>query len=204
MIGIGGDAQLRVEAGLERCVELGEVLAQTELGVGVRRIDGRDLDDRRGQQALDVGHRGHEAAALRGAERFEERRGQLVAAALEHGPFRTSRGGELRRSDAPVRGARIDLDQTVRLERTEETAQVAGVEIEPRPQRPHIATFVADLPQHAGGAERSATLEEPIVEGADALRDGPIEAANLGDHRPIRAVIDFGRGHSLTLVREWR
>ena len=97
--------------------------------------------------------------------------------------------GEPRRSDAPVRVAEVDLDQTVRLERTEETAQVAGVEIEPRPQRTHVATVVTDLPQHPGGAEWSATLEEPVVEGADALRDGPVEAANLGDHRRVRAAV---------------
>ena len=197
MIGVGGDAQLRVEAGLEPCIELGEVLGQAVLSVGMQRVDGCDVDDRGGQQALDVAHRRHEPAALGSAQWFEERSSQFVGAAFEHSPFRDPEVGEPRRSDAPVRVAEVDFDQSVRLERTEETAQVAGVEIEPRPQRTHVAT-VTDLPQHPGGAEWSATLEEPVVEGADALRDGPVEAANLGDHRRVRAAVF----HSLTLVRE--
>ena len=47
-----------------RAVELGEVLRQAVLGVGMQRIDRRDLDDRRRQEALDVAHRRHEALAL--------------------------------------------------------------------------------------------------------------------------------------------
>ena len=167
---------------------------------------GRDLDDRRGQQALDVAHRRHEAG-LRCAALSGSRNDAASSSERRSSTARSARpaAGQLRRADAPVRLARIDRDQPVRFERTEQTAEVAGVEIEPRPQRPHIATVVADLPQHAGGAEWSATLEESIVEGADALRDGPVEAADLRDHRPIHAVVDScRRAHSLTLVRECR
>src|SRR5207249_75 len=69
----------------------------------------------------------------------------------------------------------------------------ARVEPEPRPQQSHLAAVEPDLPQHPRLAERPVAAEEVVVQRPDALRDRPVEATNLLEHR-LR--------HSLTLVRE--
>ena len=74
----------------------------------------------------------------------------------------------------------------------EQAAGVARVEPEAAPQRANLAAVGPDLPQHARLGERAVAREIVIVERADALRHGPVEAADLLDH--------LG-GHCLTLVR---
>ena len=70
---------------------------------------------------------------------------------------------------------------------------MARVEPEPGAQRPHLAALLPDLPEHARLAERAAAGEVAVVERAHPLGDGPVEAANLRDHRRV---------HSLILVRD--
>ena len=105
------------------------------------------------------------------------------------------RRGEPRDADAAIAVAGLERHQAGGLEAAEQAAQVAGIELEPLAQRPDLAALLADLPQHAGRAERAVPCEEVVVERAHPLRDDPVEPAHLGDHRGI---------HYLTLVSDRR
>ena len=142
---------------------------------------------------LDLLHRRDEASALRVGQRLEERLRQRVAAAVEHGPLGRAGGGEAGGTHPLVVFAGAHLDQTVALERAQQPAQVAGVQIEPGSQRADLAAGITDLPEHTCLSERTVAGEVAVVEGADALGDDPVEAAHPIDRRPI---------HSLTIVRE--
>ena len=153
-------------------------------------VDGADLDHRGGQQPLDVAHRADEALALRrvsgsSSDARSRRRG---------GRARPARPGP-RRSRARGRGGRarrLDAEHAVALERAQQPASVARVELEPGPQRAHLAAVLPDLPQHARLGQRPAAREVVVVERADALGHRAVEAPDLLDHR---------LGHYLTLVR---
>src|SRR4029077_5403678 len=93
-----------------------------------------------------------------------------------------------------VRLVRLDADQLVALQRPQQSAQVAGVQVEPGAQPPHVAAVRADLPQQPGLRERPVAGQERVIQRADPLRDGPVEPPDLVDHVAL---------HSLTLVREW-
>ena len=147
---------------------------------------------RGGQQPLDVAHRAHQPLALRGRQRRQERRGELGRAAVEQRPLREPGGREPRGPHAAIAVALVDGHHPVGLERAQQAAGVAGVEPEPAAQRAHLAPVRPDLPQHARLGERAVAREIVIVERPDALRDGPVEAADLLDHLI---------GHYLTLVR---
>ncbi len=73
------------------------------------------------------------------------------------------------------------LIEPVALERAEDTAHVARVEVKARAQRPYFAVAAPDLPEHAGLAERPAAAEEVVVESAHPLGDRAVEAAHLLD-----------------------
>ena len=103
-----------------------------------------------------------------------------------------ARGRGARHADALVAARRRHGDQPGGLERAQQPAEVARVEPEPRPQRAHLRAVRTDLPQHPRLAERAVARQEVIVERADALRHGAVEAADL---------LDLLRGHYLTLVR---
>src|SRR5262249_8392137 len=129
----------------------------------------------------------------RGAQRLEERAGERLTSFVEELALRRARGRQPRRPDAPVLQARLDHDEPRRLERAEGAADVARVEAEPGAEQPHVAAVPPELPEEPGRAQRAVAREVTVVEGADALRDEPVEAAHLAD----RARID-----SLILVRE--
>ena len=74
--------------------------------------------------------------------------------------------------------AGADLDQGVGLQRAEKAAEVSRVEIEPGSQHPYLAAVFADLPQQPRLPERSVSSEVVVVEGADALGDGPVEPSH--------------------------
>jgi hypothetical protein len=165
---------------------------QAALGVGVRRVHAADLDDPGGEQSLDVAHRGDEALALALVERRQERGRQLVAAPVEHVALSAALAREVRGADPPVAAAGRDGDQPGGLERAQQAADVARVELEVGSQRSHVAAVRADLPQHARLAEGAVGREEAVVERAEALRDDAVEATNLLHHAAV---------HCLTLVR---
>ena len=66
---------------------------------GIRRAD---LDQPRGEEPLHVPHRRDEALSLPVVERFEERRGELVAARVEPRAFAAAGAREARRADASI------------------------------------------------------------------------------------------------------
>ena len=120
-------------------------------------------------------------------ERLEQRGGERVAAAVEL-PSSAWPGGVARatRTRWSLLAGRHG-DQPGGLERAQQPAEVARVQPEPRPQRAHLRAVRADLPQHPRLAERAVTRQEVIVQRADALRHGAVEAADL---------LDLLRGHS--------
>jgi hypothetical protein len=75
----------------------------------------------------------------------------------------------------------------------EKTAHIPRVETKSPAQRPHVAAFRPDLPEHPRLAERVVPSEKSILERPDALSDDAVESAYLGDQLLI---------HSLTIVRE--
>ncbi len=87
---------------------------------------------------------------------------------------------------------RLDDDQPVGLERTQEPAEVAGIECEQRTQAYDVAALGPDLPEHACLAERPVPREEVVLERPDALGHEPVEAADSGDgvHRSLILVRD--------------
>ena len=157
------------------------------------RADDRELDERRGQQPLDLGHRRDEPLAPRLAQRLEERAGQLVALPVEQLTLGEPRARQLTRAHASVPGARVDADEPGALERAQQAAEVARVELEARAQPADVAAVGSDLPEHPRLAERPVAREVVVFERADSLRDEPVEAPHLTDR---------GVGHSLILVRD--
>src|SRR5690606_11492415 len=71
------------------------------------------------------------------------------------------------------------------LERPQEPAEVAGVEPEPRPQGPHVAAALGDLPQDPRRPERQVAGQVPVVQRPDPLGHRAVEAADRADHRPL-------------------
>jgi hypothetical protein len=189
-----GDAPGRVEAAVEAPGQLLDVGPQAAPGVRFPRVAHADDDGRGGQQPLHVGHGGDEPAALPLAERAEQRGGGLVGAAVEFGPFGLSGGGQPRGPEPSVRLVHLDGDHPVPLQRAQQPAQVAGVQVQPGAQVPDLAAVRADLPQQPRLPERAAAGQEGVAECACALGDGPVEPPDLVDH---------GLVHSLTIVREW-
>ena len=192
---VGGDAAGDVESAVEPVRQLGEVGPQAEPGVRMPGIAGADLHRRGHQQPLDLGHRRDEPGALPRAQRAEDGRGQVVGAPVQHRALGQPAAGQARGADPPVGPALFHRDEPVVLQRAQQPAQVARVQVEPRPQQPDVAALGADLPQQPGLPERAVAGQVRIVERSDPLRHGPVEPAYLTDHV---------RMHSLTLVREIR
>jgi hypothetical protein len=188
-----GAAQRCVEPGVEPAIDLGEVGGQALLGRGLGRVHGLDVDKGGGEQPLDVGHGGDQPGALGLAERRKEQPCQFVAAPIEHAALGRARLREASGADAPVALVRAHVDESRRFQRAQQAAEVAAVELEPGPQRAHVAAPVTDLPEHPCLAEGTGAGEVVVLEGAHPLGDEPVEPAHLGHH---------GVAHSLTNVRE--
>src|SRR6266702_28273 len=184
---VGGrrDAPGRVEAAVEAPGQLVHVGPQAAPGIRVPRIAHAGHDGRGVQQPLHLRHGGDEPATLPLAQRPEQRDGGVVGETVELGTFGLTGDGEPRRPDPPVRLVRLDGDQPVPFQRPQQPAQVAGVQVQPRPQVPDVAAVRADLPQHPGLPQRAATGQERVVERAGPLGDGPVEPPDLVDHRPL-------------------
>ena len=69
---------------VEPAVDLGEVRLQAAPSIAMRGVDDVDAHERRGEQSLDFGHRGHESLLFGVAQRFEHRADEGVAASIEH------------------------------------------------------------------------------------------------------------------------
>jgi hypothetical protein len=191
--GLAGPEDLARPARVEPPGELGEVLDHAEARVPVAGIARTDFDRQCDQQPLDLGHRRDQAIALGPAQRLDDRGRQIVGATVELGPLRQARVCEPHGPDASIGLMLINDDEACRLQRPQQPAHVAGVEIQPGSQRPDISSIRADLPQQTCLTERPVAREEPVVEAADPLGDGAVEPPDLVDHCSV---------HSLTVVRE--
>ena len=190
----GGDAPGRIEPFLEAVRQLGDVGMDCPAGVRVPGVTHADPDRRGHQEPLDLGHRRYQPLPLPLAERVEDGGGRVVGEPVEFGSFGAPAAGQAGCPYPAVRVARLDDDHPVALQRAQQAAQVAGVQVEPGPQQPEVAALGTDLPQQARLPEGSAAGQERLVQRADSLRDDPVEPPDLLDHPSI---------HSLTLVREW-
>ena len=147
--------------------------------------------------ALDLGYykaAGLDVKLLNGGPQIVP--GQVVAAGVQQLELTPSGARQPDQPDPLVRWVGLELHQTLVLELAQQAAQVAGVQVQPGPQRAEVGAATrctVDLPQHPGGAQRPAPGEVLVVQGADPLGHDPVEAPDGGD---------FAVGHSLTLVRE--
>src|SRR5262249_50763240 len=128
--------------------------------------------------------------ALGLAQRSENRPGHLVRQPVQHSQLSLPGCGELDHPHAGICGGRAGTNQPLALASAQQPADADQVPAQPASQLADDATALPDLEQQARGAERARAAEKAAVERADALRDGAVEAADLGD-----AV------HYLTIVR---
>src|SRR6266700_874854 len=171
----GGDAPGRVEAAVEAPGQLLDVGPQAAPGLRVPWVTHADHDGRGGQQPLHVGHGGDEPAALTLGERAEKTGGGLFGAAIEFGPFGPSGGGQPRGPEPSVRLVHLDGDQPVVLQRPQQPAQVAGVQVQPGAQVPDVAAVRADLPQQPRLPERAAAGQEGVMQPRDFSLYGAVD-----------------------------
>ena len=145
----------------DAAVELGEVRPEAAARVGIAGI-GRPISTSPAVSSRSTSRiAATSCVALRGVERLEERPRQLVAAAVEHralGRPRAASARAIRARAGPPPGRH--RDEPGGLERAQQPAQVARVEVEPRAQLPQLAALGADLPQQPRLAERAVASEE--------------------------------------------
>ena len=151
-----------------------------------RRVLDVDRDRGREQEPLDLLHRRHEPGALALVERLEDRAGEIVGdggrarrarPALPWSGGRGARGGPPGRSPPPP-GPAASSERSSLLAYPESIAEAPA-------QLPHLRALGADLPQQARLAERAAAPHVLLVESADALGHGPVEAPHPGHHRSV-------------------
>src|SRR5207245_3119558 len=99
------------------------------------------------KEPFDLGHRGHQLRALLLGEGFEATPGDHICAPVEHRAFRAPRPGEPREANAPVVRARVDLDQSLSLQRSQDTARIARVQAKSSSQLSNLRAFEPYLAQ---------------------------------------------------------
>src|SRR5207248_995642 len=144
----------RIEAGLEPSAELREVLVDAPPGVPRLRILDRDRDQRRAQQPLYRRRLVGELHPLALVERLEDRPDEVIGEPVELCALAAPLRCELRDPNPAVVSALVHDRQSLRFERAEQAAEVAGVESETMPQIAHLAAERTDLPQEPRLAER--------------------------------------------------
>src|SRR5262249_19063241 len=116
---------------------------------------------------------------------------------LEQISFGVSGPRQVCRADTSVGLTRPDTHEAVRLQRTKQAAEVAGVEREARAKLSHVTPLGPYLPENARLSQRPVAREVAIVERPDTLGDEPVEAAD-----PADMDVRVGLGDSLILVRD--
>ena len=109
----GRDAAVRVEPAVEPAGQLREVRPHDQTRVRLARVGLGDPDHRRDEQPLDLGHGGYEPVALGSAQRFEDRRGQVVRAPVQFPPLGQPGRGEPGPAYPRVHAVGVDHDQPV-------------------------------------------------------------------------------------------
>src|SRR5436309_3423968 len=181
----------RIEPRFEAPAQLLEVLADAPAGRRACRIDPLDLEAGQLQELVDLRHGGDQPRALRRGEQTQKSRGGLVGGLVHRLDLPQPGLGQPSLPDPPVRGSRAELDETLLLEGSDQTADVAGIEPEALAQVAEIGSVQADLVQQTRLSQGAVAPEEMVVQSPGALRDEPVEAADLGNL--------FGQ-HSLTIV----
>src|SRR5882672_2287996 len=92
---------------------------------------------------------------------------------------------------APKRRTRAEVQQLV----AEFVSSGSRVQAKTGAQQPHLRPSRLNFPQQAGQPQRASTRKIGIVQRADSLSNGAVEAPNH---------INLILLHSLTIVREWR
>ena len=84
-----------------------------------------------------------------------------------------------------LRPRRHDGDQALLLQRPQESAEVAGVQPEPGPERPDVEAVGPHLPEQTGGSERTAPGQVLLVQRADPLGHRAVEPPDRRHGRRI-------------------
>jgi hypothetical protein len=93
---------------------------------------------------------------------------------------------------APVVRLLFHTQQTLRLQRTQQPAQIARIQSQPVAQALDIRALRPHLEQQPRLAQGPSALEIAVLQHPDPPRDGAVETANLSD---------LPKSHYLTLVR---
>ena len=192
LAGVGEAARGWIEAGVEAVAKLGVVLREAPASRRAARAFDVDGDEGRREQPHDRLHRADELVLLPLAERLEDRDGECLRAGLELIPLAFASRGQRRPAHPSIGKVGADDDESLRLERAQEPAEIAGIVAEARSEIADVRAVAADLPEEAGLAERPPAPEEPVAESAGSLRRHAVEPAHLCDLRRI---------HCLTRVR---
>ncbi len=182
--GLGG---VQVVPGLEALVDLGEVGPQAGVGLRAVRVLGGDGHLTEAEQAVDGGHGVDQRPTVVGAERVEHRPGQLVAQALHDQELGPAGVGVVDRAHPAVGRVGRHRHQPLLLQRPQQPAEVARVQPEPVPQRADVEALGADLPEDPGRRQRTAPGQVLVVQHADALGDGAVEASDLPHGRLVHS-----------------
>ena len=142
------EAGARIESVAEARVEFGEIGPQAEPGGAASRIGGPDLDQAGGEKPLYRAHGVDEPGPLPLVQRSQQGPREIIAAPAELRSFAAPGSCEPHGPHPVIVWSRLHPDQALVLETAQQPAQVTGVQIEPGPDGPDVATVVADLPQH--------------------------------------------------------
>ena len=193
---IGG--QRYVEAAGEALRELVVIGGEAGQGSAVGGRDGLDCGPVEGERGGDHVHRREQRVRARVAGEQIRRLG--VGQGFIGGELGAAFAGEGGLAAAAVGPVRLECDETLFFQATEQAAQQARVEAKIGAQVGQVGRPASDGVQHARRSERAAAAEEGRVEQAGRGRHGAVKAAGAGDgvcqHRMIAGTVEC-----LTIVK---
>ena len=137
-------------------------------GCGGRSSQGEPARGAVAEQRFDVGHRPQQPFLTSCGQGGEEGGDVGFAATVERGEGAPAGGREGEMEVAGIARRALAADQLLLLERAQQAAQVAGVEVEVARQLGRgAATAMGQLPEQTGFGEREAAVGELLVEDAD-------------------------------------
>ena len=105
----------------------------------------------------------------------------VVAERVQPRSLREPGIGQASRPHAPVLRVRLDDREAGPLERSQEAAQIAGVQIELGSEDANVGSVETDLPKQPGFTQWPGARHEAVVQRADSLRDGAVEPPHVND-----------------------
>ena len=174
LLRIGRDAPTGIEAGLESRVELGEVGLEATPSGGTRglSIPITTSPAVRSRSTMLIASTRRARCSSSSGSSNDHASSSLRRSSTSARPGRPCQPSH---PSASIVAALLDDHQPFAPPAAQEPTQVAGVEVEPRPQRPHVDTLRSDLPQHPRCAERTAARQVLLAEGTDSLRHRAVE-----------------------------